>query len=306
MIKKFLVYMFLFTGLLFPAGSYAKLDIVTTNPDLESIVKEIGKDMVNVRSLGKGYQNPHFVDPKPNFIIYLNKADILFYTGLDQEIGWLPPLLTSARNSKIATEAASGNIDCSRFIDNLLEVPDKPVDRSMGDIHAGGNPHYLLNPRNGLKVARGIYSVMAQADPVNKSDYEVNYLKFAKKLSRKIIEWEKKLEAYKGSKFITYHRTWTYFFDWAGFTLVNTIEPIPGIPPSPSHVAEVLKDAREKNVDIVISSNYYPEKTSKIVAEKSGKPFIPLPAMVEGNGDAGDYISLFDFLIKQITSKLDT
>lgn len=303
--KSKLIFCLLLTaGLLFPASSFAKLDIVTTSPDLGSIVKEIGKERVNVKSLVKGYQNPHFVDPKPNFIIDLNKADFIFYTGLEQEIGWLPPLLTSSRNSKISTEGASGNIDCSKFVKNLLEVPDAPVDRSMGDIHAEGNPHYLLNPRNGLKVAEGVYNVLAKADPVNKSYYEVNYLKFAKRLSLKIIEWENKLKVYRGAKFITFHRTWTYFFDWAGFQLVNTIEPIPGIPPSPTHISKLVDVAKQRDIDLVISSNYYPEKTSRIVAKKINKEFISLPSMAEGNEKAKDYISLFDFLIEQITSKL--
>lgn len=301
-----IILVLLLVGAIFcPKSSFAKINIVTTNPDLESLVKEIGKEKVAVKSLGKGYQNPHFVDPKPNYIIYLNKADLLLYTGLEQEAGWLPPILTASRNSKISTKNASGNIDCSYFIQNKLEVPVNIVDRSQGDVHSGGNPHYLLNPRNGLEVAKGLYHKLSEIDPINKTFYEINYLKFAKKLSLKIIEWEKRLKPHKGSKFITYHKTWTYFFDWAEFNLIETIEPLPGIPASPSHISKLLKESQSKKIDLVIQSNYYPEKTPKIIAEKIDVKFLSLPVMVDGNKKVTNYISLFDFLINEITSKLD-
>ncbi|MGH7885618.1 MAG: metal ABC transporter substrate-binding protein, partial [Thermodesulfobacteriota bacterium] len=256
--------------------------------------------------LGKGYQNPHFVDPKPTFIITLNKADLLLHTGLEQEIGWLPLLITASRNSKISTEGASGNIDCSKFIKNILEIPSGQVDRSLGDIHPGGNPHYMLNPRNGLQVAEGLYQKLSEIDPINRSFYEINYLNFSKKLSLKIIEWEKKLKPYNGSNFITYHKLWPYFFDWANFNLVDTMEPIPGVPPSPSHISKLVEKAQNTKVDLVISSNYFPEKTPKIIADKIGADFLSLPVMVGGNDKVKDYIGFFDFLIDQITSKLNS
>ncbi len=294
-------------GNLFSANiSLAKVNIVATVPDLGSIAKEIGQDKVKVTTLAKGYQNPHFVDPKPNYIIRLNKADILLHVGLEQEIGWLPTLVTSARNSKIATKNASGNVDCSKFIKNILEVEKGSVDRSQGDVHVEGNPHYMLNPRNGLLVAEAIYKKLSEVDPINKSFYEINYLKFKKKLSLKIIEWEKKLKPHKSSNFISYHKTWTYFFDWAGFNLVDTVEPIPGVPPSPSHIAKLYNESKTTKINLMIQANYYPEKSSKIIAGKIGVNFLSLPAMVNGNEKVNDYITFFDFLIDQITSKLDS
>jgi zinc/manganese transport system substrate-binding protein len=145
----------------------AKVNIVTSVPDFAAIAREIGGDKVDVISLAKGYQDPHFVDAKPVYVTKLNRADILIYNGLDLEVGWLPILVTGARNSKISTLNAEGNVDASTFIANVLEVPTGPIDRSMGDVHPRGNPHYMLDPRNGFPVAKGIAAKLSEVDPEN-------------------------------------------------------------------------------------------------------------------------------------------
>lgn len=283
----------------------AKVNIVTSVPDYAAIAKEIGGDRVEVISLAKGYQDPHFVDAKPVFITRLNKADMLIYNGLDLEIGWLPILITGARNSDIASPSAIGHYNASVSIKDFLDVHTTPVDRSMGDIHPGGNPHFMLDPRNGIPVARGIAARLIRIDPENAAFYEDNFNSFVNALRLKISEWETELEPFKGTRVVTYHKLWTYFLDWSGFENAGTIEPKPGIPPSPSHTAELIRTIERENVKLIIAANYYPTKTASIIARKTGADFLSLPAMVEGKDGIETYIELFDALVGEITSALN-
>jgi len=294
------VFVMLFTG----ADALAKIRIVTSLPDFAAIAKEIGGNKVDVEALAKGYQDPHFVDAKPIYVTKLNRADVLIYNGLDLEIGWLPPLVTGARNSKIATLNASGNVDASSYIKTLLELPTTRIDRSMGDIHPRGNPHYLLDPRNGISVAGGIAARLSEIDPENASYYEENYKKFAETLKSKIEKWEAELARYRGTEIVTYHKLWSYFTEWAGLKVMGTIEPKPGIPPSPSHVADLIKDMEAEHVRLIIAANYYPEKTAKLIAEKAGTTFLSLPASVEGRNGIKTYSDLFDVIVSEIASAL--
>jgi zinc/manganese transport system substrate-binding protein len=296
----FAVFVILFTG----AYAEAKVRIVTSLPDFAAIAREIGGDKVDVEALAKGYQDPHFVDAKPIYVTKLNRADVLIYNGLDLEIGWLPPLVTGSRNSKIATLNSPGNVDASRYIGTVLEIPTTPVDRSMGDVHSRGNPHYLLDPRNGIYVARGIAAKLSEIDPENASYYEENFKRFSDALELKIKEWETELAPYRGTEIVTYHKLWIYFKEWAGFEVAGTIEPKPGISPSPSHVASLIKEMEVKHVRLIIAGNYYPEKTAKLIAEKTGAAFLSLPAEVEGRDGIKTYSELFDVIVSEITSVL--
>ncbi len=290
------------TVLLPPSTASAKLRVVTTTPDFAAIAEEIGGDRILVESLSKGYQDPHFVDAKPNFILKLNKADLMIYNGLGLEVGWLPTLLTGSRNSKIAQTGALGNLDASTLIPNLLEIPATQIDRSMGDIHPGGNPHYMLDPRNALPVAHGIASRLAQIDPEGKELYQANYTRFVKELKLKINEWQQQLEPYKGSNVVTYHKLWAYFTDWAELKEIGFIEPKPGIPPSASHVSRLIKVIEQSNVGLILAANYYPEKTPRIIAEKTGAVFLALPVMVGGRDGINTYTELFDTIVDEIAS----
>ncbi|MEW6145628.1 MAG: metal ABC transporter substrate-binding protein [Thermodesulfobacteriota bacterium] len=282
----------------------AKVNIVTSVPDFAAIAREIGGDKVDVVSLGKGYQDPHFVDAKPVYVTKLNRADILIYNGLDLESGWLPILVTGARNSKISTLNSEGNVDASTFIANVLEVPTGPIDRSMGDVHPRGNPHYLLDPRNGIPVAKGIAAKLSEVDPENASYYDENYEKFAKLLESKIKEWDEELAPYKGTEIVSYHKNLEYLSEWAGLKEVGFIEPKPGIPPTPSHVAELIKKMKSMDVKLVIASNYYPQKTPSIIAEQTGAAFLSIPTQVEGEDGINTYFDLFDAIVGEITGAL--
>lgn len=278
----------------------AEVNVVTSIPDLAAITREIGKDKVEVESLARGYQDPHFVDAKPSYVLKLNRADLLIYNGLNLETGWLPALITGSRNSKITSPNADGNLDASTLITNVLEVPDVPVDRSMGDVHPGGNPHYLLDPRNGIAVAKGIAERLGEIDPENNSFYESNYEEFKNKMADKIALWDKKLSSLESADIITYHKLWAYFTEWAGFSVRGTIEPKPGIPPSPSYIAELVKNSGSQDIKYVLAANYYPEKTAKEVAAKIGVPFVRVPIMVGGTEEVKTYSALFDVIVERI------
>jgi len=282
----------------------AQVNIVTSVTDYAAIAKEIGGDRVEVTSLAKGYQDPHFVDAKPIFITRLNKADMLIYNGLDLEIGWLPILITGARNSDIASPSAIGHYNASVSIKDFLDVHTTPIDRSMGDIHPGGNPHFMLNPGNGIPVARGIAARLIRIDPENAAFYEDNFKNFVSALKLKISEWETELAPFKGTEVVTYHKLWSYFLDWAGFKNAGTIEPKPGIPPSPSHTADLMRNMERDNVRLIMAANYYPTKTASIIARKTGATFLSLPVMIEGRDGIDSYIELFDALVGEITSAL--
>jgi len=285
-------------------NALAQVQIVTSVPDFASIAKDIGGDKVEVVSLAKGYQDPHFVDAKPIFVTKLNKADLLVYNGLELEIGWLPILITGARNSDILVGNSIGHYNASASIKDKLEVHTSPIDRSMGDIHPGGNPHYMLDPRNGISVARGIAARLIKIDPENAAFYEENFKNFVSALKQKISAWDAQLAPYKGTEVVTYHKLWTYFLDWAGFKLADTIEPKPGIPPTPSHVADLVKKMQAQDIKLIISANYYPQKTPQIIAQKTGSTFLALPTMVEGRDGINSYIELFDAIVGEITSPL--
>jgi len=283
---------------------FAKVDVVTSIPDFAAIAREIGGDKVDVVSLAKGYQDPHFVDAKPVYVTKLNRADVLIYNGLDLELGWLPLLVTGARNSRISTLNAEGNVDASTFIANVLEVPTGPIDRSMGDVHPRGNPHYMLDPRNGIPVAKGIAEKLSEVDPENASYYEANYESFARLLNMKIKEWDEELAPYKGTEIVSYHKNLEYLSEWAGLKEVGFIEPKPGIPPTPSHVAELIKKMKSMDVKLVIASNYYPQKTPSIIAEQTGAVFLSIPTSVEGEDGIDTYFDLFDAIVGEITAAL--
>ncbi len=282
----------------------AKINVVASVTNLASIAREVGGDKVKVKSIAKGYQDPHYVDAKPSYVLDLNKADLLIYTGLDLEIGWLPGLITGARNSRISSSNSQGRFDASTLIPIKLDVPKVKVDRSMGDVHAGGNPHFILNPSYAIIVARGIADRLAQLDPDNKPLYESNAARFTDKMERKMKQWRSMLAPYQGTNVITYHKTWTYFSDWAGLNEVGTIEPVPGIPPSPRHIAHVIKLAKSSDVRMIISSTLQPQKSSKYIADKAGIPFVSLAPQVGAEKNIRSYAELIDSIVSRISSAL--
>jgi len=273
------------------------IKVVTTTTDMKSIAEIIGGNKVSVTSIATGYQNPHFVDPKPSYIIGLTKADVFVTVGLDLETGWSPQLLSSSRNTKIQ-KGAAGYVDASAGV-NLLQVPTA-ANRAEGDIHIYGNPHYWLDPINGKTIARNIANGLERVDPSNKSFYEANLVAFNNKIDAKLKEWQAKMAAYKGSKIIAYHNEWVYFETRFGLQIVDFMEPKPGIPPTPSQLVKVIKEVTAYKIKVIISSPYFTTSSSDVVSKQTGVQELMLATSVGAFDSVKDYFGLFDYNIDHL------
>jgi len=285
----------------FLAVNGSPIKVVTTIPDLKSIAELIGGDKVSVMSIATGYQNPHFVDPKPSYIINLSKADLFVTVGLDLETGWSPQLLTSSRNNKIQ-KGAAGYVDASTGV-TLYQVPSA-VNRAEGDIHIYGNPHYWLDPLNGKVIARNIANGLERIDPANKTTYEANLKTFNNKIDAKMKEWQDKMNSFKGTKIIAYHNEWVYFETRFGLQIVDFMEPKPGIPPSPSQLVKVIKEIKANSIKVIISSPYFTTSSSDVVSKQTGAKELTLATSVGAVDSIKNYYDLFDYNINQLTDAL--
>jgi ABC-type Zn uptake system ZnuABC Zn-binding protein ZnuA len=285
-----------------PTAVQAKLNVVATLPDFGAIAEVIGGDKVKVTVIARGTEDPHFVDARPSFIRVLNQADVLVEGGAELEIGWLPPLVSSARNGKILADAP-GHLVLSRFI-RLLEVPTGSVDRSMGDIHPFGNPHYWLDPTNGTAIANAVAETLSRCDAANASYYQGNLKTFSERLDKKIAQWTKLMEPYRGTKVVTYHKSYDYFLQRFGLELVGTLEPKPGIEPSPTYLNGLIPRLKAAGVKLVLVEVFRPRKTPDYVAQAIGAKLLILPEKVGANANTKDYLSVFDYDVAQITDAL--
>lgn len=281
--------------------SAGTVKVVTTTTDLKSITELVGGNKVSVSSIATGYQNPHFVDPKPSYIISLSNANLFVTVGLDLETGWSPQLLSSSRNPKIQ-KGAAGYVDASEGI-GLLQVPTS-LNRGEGDIHIYGNPHYWLDPYNGKVIARNIADGLERVDPSNKTYYEENLQTFFRKIDAKVAGWVAKMAPYKGSKIIAYHNEWCYFERRFGLEIVDFMEPKPGIPPSPSQLVKVIKEVAANHIKVIISSPYFSTSSSDVVAKQTGVKELTLATSVNAFDPVKDYFDLFDYNINQLISVL--
>ncbi len=277
---------------LIPVFAFAKLNILTTTTDLKYLVRTIGGDKVDVDSICKGTQDPHYLEAKPSYSLKANKADLMVSIGLDLEIGWLPLIIAGARNPDIINH----HLVAGNFVDTI-EKPIGPVSRSMGDVHPLGNPHILLDPLNAVKVAEKIKDRLSLMDKGNESVYAKNFADFKNLISDKMKIWEKQ----SGKKVITYHPTLSYFYKRFGINNVAVLEPKPGIPPSASHILEVMKTAREQNVQLALVENYFDSTVAQRVAKDvPGMKVKLVPVSVEGKEDIKTLIDLYEHLIKEI------
>ncbi|MFA6542211.1 MAG: metal ABC transporter substrate-binding protein [Bacteroidota bacterium] len=281
--------------------SFSQIKIVTTIQDLKSIAEAIGGEHVDAFSIATGYQNPHFVDPKPSYILKLSRADMFITVGLDLEIGWVPPLLNSARNAKIQ-KGGEGYVDASVNIP-LLQVPTS-VNRGEGDIHIYGNPHYWLDPLNGKIIAENICTALKRIDPEHRAEYQANLKKFDDQVDGKIKEWEAKLSKFKNTKVIVYHNEWPYFEQRFGLKIVDYLEPKPGIPPTPSQLAKIINLMKRENIKIIINSPYFTSEAADLVARNSGGNAVTLATSVGAFPQIKNYFDLFDYNVNQLLSVL--
>src|SRR5215831_18784079 len=271
-----------------------KLKVITTLTDLASLTQEVGGDKVDVEPLAKGYQDPHFVEPKPSFLLKLRNADLLISVGLDLEIGWLPPLITQSGNGKIQV-GGQGYLDASQFAE-ILEIPQGKVTRAEGDVHPLGNPHYWLDPDNGRRIAKGIAAKLSEMDPEDAAFFQQREKDFEKRLAEAELKWSAQMAPYRGRKIVTYHRSWPNFAKHFGLDVVGYIEPRPGIPPTPSHTIELVNLMKRENVKIELIEPYFDLKTPNSVASLvGGGKVVQMMPSVGGKPEITDYFKLFEY-----------
>jgi ABC-type Zn uptake system ZnuABC Zn-binding protein ZnuA len=283
------------------SSAAAQIRVVATTPDLASVAREIGGDKVSVVALAKPTEDPHYVDAKPSHIVTLNRADALIEGGAELELGWLPPLLENSRNSKISA-GAPGRITASDGV-KMLEIPTS-FDRSKGDVHSLGNPHFMIDPVTVRIVARNIANHFAQVDPKNAATYNGNLLRFNTKLDTKFAEWQKELAPYRGARIVTYHKDFIYFADRFGLNIVDELEPKPGIAPSPAHLAQVIGKMKAGNAKVILVQPFQNRKTAETVARQTGATVLDTPEQPGAANNTNTYFDMMDNLVGTLAKGL--
>jgi ABC-type Zn uptake system ZnuABC Zn-binding protein ZnuA len=282
-----------------PARAASKLKIVTSTTDLAEFAAQVGGDRVEVESIARGYQDPHFVEAKPSFVLKLHRTDLLIAVGLQLEIGWLPRLITQCGNPAVQV-GAKGYLDASQFAE-ILEIPTGVVTRAMGDVHPFGNPHYWLDPENGRRITRGIAKKLAEMQPQDSAYFEERFQAFSKRLDGAEKAWDAEMKPLRGRKVVTYHRSWPNFLKRVGLVSAGEIEPRPGIPPGPRHTVEIIQMMKRDNVKVILVEPYFDLKTPNAIARETGAQVVVLLPSVGGEKEVTDYFQLFDYDIGLLT-----
>jgi zinc/manganese transport system substrate-binding protein len=283
------------------SSAAAQIRVVATTPDLASVAREIGGDKVGVVALAKPTEDPHYVDAKPSHIVTLNRADALIEGGAELELGWLPPLLENSRNSKISA-GAPGRIVASDGV-KMLEIPTS-FDRSKGDVHSLGNPHFMIDPVTVRIIARNMADHFAQIDPKNAATYNGNLTRFNAKLDAKYADWQKELAPYRGARIVTYHKDFVYFAERFGLTIIDELEPKPGIAPSPAHLAQVIGKMKATNAKVILVQPFQNRKTAETVARQTGATVLDVPEQPGAAPNTTTYFEMMDNLVHTLAGGL--
>ena len=270
-----------------------KLTVVTATTDLAALAQEVGGEKISVESIAKGYQDPHFVEAKPSFLLKLRQADLLIVVGLQLEIGWLPPLINQSGNARIQV-GAPGYLDASQFAE-ILDIPTGTVTRAMGDVHPLGNPHYWLDPANGRRIAKGIAGKLGELDPSNTAYYQERFQDFDKRLAAAEQKWDAEMKPYHAHKVVTYHNSFPNFAKHFGLNVIGYVEPRPGIPPTPSHTIELIGLMKRENCKVILVEPYFDLKTPQAIARDTGGVVVQYLPSVGGEKEVTDYFKLFDY-----------
>ena len=276
-----------------------KLTVVTATTDLAALAQEVGGDKISVESIAKGYQDPHFVEAKPSFLLKLRQADLLIVVGLQLEIGWLPPLINQSGNARIQV-GAPGYLDASQFAE-ILDIPTGTVTRAMGDVHPLGNPHYWLDPANGRRIAKGIAGKLGDLDPSNTAYYQERFQDFDKRLAAAEQKWDAEMKPFHGRKVVTYHNSFPNFAKHFGLNVIGYVEPRPGIPPTPSHTIELIGLMKRENCKVILVEPYFDLKTPQAIARDTGGTVVQYLPSVGGEKQVTNYFELFDYDIGLLT-----
>ncbi len=289
------------TGAATAAPLAAKLKVVATSPDFAAIAREIGGDLVDVTALAKPTEDPHFVDAKPSHIVTLNRADVLIEGGAELELGWLPPLLENSRNSKIGA-GAPGRVVASQGL-RLLEIPTN-FDRSKGDVHGLGNPHFMMDPVNVKVVATHIADHFAQVDPKSAATYRANLAAFNTRVDARLADWQKQLAPYKGAKIVAYHKDFVYLAQRFNLNIIEELEPKPGIAPSPAHLAQVIAAMKAASVRVILVQPFQNRRTAETVSRQTGAAVLDMPQQPGARKDTPTYFQMMDYLIGTLAAGL--
>jgi len=292
----------LFVLLATQAFAQSKLNVVTTTEDLASIGREVGGDRITIESIARGYQDPHFVEAKPSFILKLQRADLLVAVGRELEIGWLPPLIQQSRNGKIQPGAA-GYLDASLGA-TILEIPTGQITRAMGDVHPLGNPHYWLDPENGKRIAKQIADKLSELRPNDRAYFQQQLESFTSRLDAAEKRWLAAVAPYKGTKVVTYHRSFPNFSERFGLDIIGYVEPRPGIPPTPQHTLDLMNEMKRQNVKLMLIEPYFDLKTPNAIGRDTGAQVLVMPPSVGGNKEVTDYFKLFDYDINLLVEAI--
>lgn len=284
-------------ALLAPAVGHAKLNVVATTPELAAIAREVTGSRADVVALAKPTEDPHFVDAKPSFVVKLARADAVIEGGAELEVGWLPPLLEGARNPKLAHITIAPGIQ-------LLEVPTT-LDRSKGDVHAMGNPHFMTDPVNGKIAAQRIAAELSKLDPAGAETYRANVARFTERLDAKMAEWQKTLGPFAGRQIVAYHNTWPYFGQRFGLKIDLFLEPNPGIPPTPASLAQVITKMKAEHIRVIIVEPYQNKRTAETVAAETGATVVAVTQYPGGvKGTEAGYVEMIDQLVNALAKEL--
>jgi ABC-type Zn uptake system ZnuABC Zn-binding protein ZnuA len=284
------------------SNAAAQLKVVTSTTDLYDIAREVGGNKITATHIGEGYQDPHFIEAKPSFVLQLRNADVWAFVGLDLEIGWMPLLLQGARNPRLQP-GQPGYVDGSRVI-SVLDLARGNVDRSQGDVHPLGNPHYWLDPENGRRLAKLFRETFSQLDAKNASTYQANEKAFTQRLDAAERTWQADLARIKGQPVVAWHTSWRYFAEYTGMTIVGFMEPKPGVPPSPAHLAGLIQTMKRTGAKVIVMEPFYDRKMADFVAGKTGAKVLVLPPSVGGAKGLDDYIQLMTYDIHQLAAAL--
>lgn len=278
-----------------PGWAHARLNVITTTQDSAAIVQAVGGEHVRVQSLTLGARDPHFAEATPSMIRQVYQADLLVLIGADLEIGWLPPLLETARNGRVLPGAA-GYLDLSASL-ALLDKPTGPVSRAQGDVHVRGNPHYWLAPRNGLRMAQAIGARLSELDPPHAADYRARLAAFQRELERRQPVWQAQLAPLIGKPVIAYHKSFVYLADAFGLRIVAEVEPKPGIPPNAAHLQQLIETIRAQKIGVLIMEPYYERRSAEYLARETGIKLAVLPQSVGAQPNISTYFDLFDAIV---------
>jgi len=293
---------FLCVSSLWSTAAHATVRVVTTTTDLGDFVRAIGGNRVSVNALCSGTQDPHYVQARPSYMVKLSRADLLVSVGLELEIGWLPSLIQGARNPDINPER-SGYLDASTAI-TPIEVPRGQIDRSQGDVHQLGNPHYWLDPDNAKSIAQLIAEKLSALDADGASLYRQNLRAFKQQLDQAMQRWSRAMAPYRGTKIVSYHKTFNYFFNRFGLVAVGYVEERPGIPPAAAHVARLISRVRSNNVRVIFHESHFDRATSDLISRRTNAHLLVLPTSVGGESSITSYEQLVDHLVNTFVSEM--